>query len=73
METKQRVEFEVVGGMCRLQFDPGYSTGSDDETNPGIGFSLIANGQKLQSHHGVFARSDARRLRDMLDLFLAGL
>lgn len=78
MKTKGQVEFEVAGGMCRLQFAPGMSTGMDPETNPGIGFALIgdspgfkARDGKFYSGMGVFSRSDAQRLRDMLDDFLA--
>jgi hypothetical protein len=77
MEKFERIEFEVIGGMCRLQFDPVISCGPDDDCNPGIGFSLIsdagpayARDGKYYSGMGVFSRSDAARLRDMLDAFL---
>jgi hypothetical protein len=77
-EIKDCVEFEVAGGLCRLQFEPGNSTGRAEDTNPGVGFILVseiaahrARDGKFYSGSGVFGRSDALRLRDALDQFLA--
>jgi hypothetical protein len=76
-EPKGRVEFEVVGGMCRLQFDPAVSCGPDEGCNPGVGFGQISDSEgfrykdgKIHSGMGVFSRADAARLRDMLNEFL---
>lgn len=71
-----RVEFDVAGGMCRLQFDPGHSTGREDNLNPGVGFTFIGDtpsrqhSGKYYNGMGVIRRSDAAKLRDMLDEFL---
>jgi len=72
------VEMEVVGGMCRIKFRTGVSTGpSGSDTSPGVGFDLISDRPALQFgdgkyYHGigVIGRSDAAALRDALELFL---
>jgi hypothetical protein len=73
--SNSNVEFEV-GGLYLLQFEPGCRTGSDPETQPGIGFDLISNfpareyNGKFHCGGGVNRRKDAVRLRDMLSDFL---
>lgn len=72
------VEFAVVGGMCRLKFRPGSSSGRGEDTNPGVSFDFISETSRLlpggdgkfYGGMGVFARSDAKRLADMIYAFL---
>lgn len=73
----EKLGFEVVGGMCRIEFRPGSSCGPDEDCNPGIGFDLISDvpahafgDGKYRAGIGVFSRADATRLRDALDAFL---
>jgi hypothetical protein len=72
------IEMEVAGGLCRIKFRPGVSTGPrDSDTAPGIGFELISeiparrfpNGMYYHGM-GVIGREDATRLRDALEIFL---
>ena len=67
---------DVAGGCCRLRFRSGGSTGGSD-TDPGVSFLLKSD---LPAHPtsdgfywngmGVIGRSDAAKLRDLLDDFL---
>lgn len=73
--VKKIVSMEVVGGLCRVSFTPFMSTGPDgSDTSPGVGFDLVGDYPIVQdgkSHHwGIIGRNDARRLRDMLEIFL---
>lgn len=72
-----KIGFGVVGGMCRIEFQIGYSCGPDEDCNPGIGFELISDvpanprrDGKYYAGMGVFSRADATRLRDALEAFL---
>lgn len=72
------LEIEVVGGLCKLQFRPGSSTGPQgSDTSPGVSFTLVSDHPARQFgdgkfYHGmgVIGRSDATALRDMLEIFL---
>ena len=70
-----QIEVPVAGGMCKLLFRPGCSTGGAD-TNPGVGFDyvsevqLLANKNNFYGGMGVIGRKDAAVLRDMLNEFL---
>ena len=81
MNVKEEVslDMEVVGGLCRLTFIPWMSTGRPgSDTHPGIGFDILSEtpgfkcGEKYTLGTGVINRTDAARLRDMLELFLKG-
>lgn len=71
------VEIEIVGGLARAIFRPGCSTGSADDTRPGVGFDLVVTYIPRQMADGTFylgcgviGRQDAERLRNMLEIFL---
>lgn len=77
MSKENRVEMEVVAGLCRIGFEPGWSTGKEDGANPGIHFDLVSDypgrqhpDGKYWHGMGVIRREDAARLRDMLEIFL---
>lgn len=68
----------VTGGMCVLEFWPGFSCGRDPDTQPGVNFTFVSETSRLVEHNGkfyggmgVFSRSDAKRLADALNAFLA--
>ena len=75
----REVEINVAGGMCRLTFKTGVSTGlSGSDTSPGVGFELLSEvpafpcGENSYTHGtGVIGRSDIVKLRDALDAFLS--
>jgi len=72
----ERIELEVIGGLCRLEFTLGSSTGTDEDTRPGVGFALVSeaapmtHGALYYSGSGVIGRQDCERLRDALEIFL---
>lgn len=77
MSATKDVVIDVVGGMVRLTFSPGYSTGRERDTNPGIGFAYESDAEprrnstgKYCGGKGVIGRKQAADLRDMLDKFL---
>lgn len=71
-DRKGDVTINVPTALCWLQFRPGCSTGTDEQTRPGVGFSLVAY---PDSHgewpSGVIPRDEATKLYDMLGRFLA--
>lgn len=63
--------------MCRLRFTAGMSCGPSQDCHPGIGFDMISEARegipiKGKFYHGtgVFSRSDAKHLADMINEFL---
>ena len=71
------LKMEVVGGLCRISFRAGVSTGpSGSDASPGIGFELVSDHPtreirgKFYHGMGVIGRSDAAALRDMIEVFL---
>lgn len=71
-DRKGDVTINVPTALCWLQFRPGCTTGTDEQTRPGVGFSLVAypdsNGEWPS---GVIPRDEATKLLDMLGRFLA--
>lgn len=74
--NKDKIDIEVIGGMCTIIFSPAVSCGADDDGQPGVGFELCSEVPALEyngkyfSGTGVIGRKDAARLRDMLEIFL---
>lgn len=76
-DNSRDVRIEVAGGLCMLNFSPGYSTGREADLNPGIGFDVVSDvavkpdkDGKYRFGSGVIGRSDAIRLRNMIDEFI---
>lgn len=78
-QEAQKVVIPVVGGLCELAFTPGGSCGTDPDCQPGISFHFLSetgrlyrgNDGRFYGGTGVFGRSHALALRDMIDRFLA--
>lgn len=65
---KDSIKMEVHGGLCDLVFTPGVSTGPEgSDSRDGIGFDLFPTGERLPKHMGVIGRSDAKKLRDLIN------
>lgn len=77
-DPSTEVEFEVVGGMCRLKFKAGMSCGRDPNGKPGFGFDFVSESERLipdgkgkfYGGMGVIKRDDAKRLADLINAFL---
>lgn len=76
----ETVRVPVVGGLCELVFTPGPSCGTDPDCHPGVTFRLVTDRVRAPmpgadgTFHigcGVFSRSHAKALRDMIDRFLS--
>jgi NTP pyrophosphatase (non-canonical NTP hydrolase) len=71
-DRKGDVTINVPTALCWLQFRPACSTGTDEQTRPGVGFSLVAYpGSHGEWPSGVIPRDEATKLHEMLGRFLA--
>ena len=72
-----QVRVNIPTALCFMMFTPSTYTGTDSDTRPGVGFTfepypeLTEAAPFFQQVSGVMTRTDAKRLRDMLDRFLA--
>jgi hypothetical protein len=65
------VTINVPTARCWLQFEPGSSTGTDELTRPGVGFTLVAYPDSSGEWPcGVIPRDEASKLHQMLQTFL---
>ncbi|MBY0254539.1 MAG: hypothetical protein K2X54_24695, partial [Methylobacterium organophilum] len=71
-DRKGDVTINVPTALCWLQFRPDSFTGTEDETRPGVGFTLVAYpGSAGEWPNGVIPRDEAFRLYEMLARFFA--
>lgn len=71
-DRKGDVTINVPTALCWLQFRPDSFTGTEDETRPGVGFTLVAYpGSAGEWPCGVIPRDEAFRLYEMLARFFA--
>jgi hypothetical protein len=65
------VTINVPTAMCWLQFSMESSTGTEDDTRPGVGFALVAYpGSSGEWPVGVVPRSEVAKLHRSLGRFL---
>ncbi|MFC7663675.1 hypothetical protein ACFQWF_14575 [Methylorubrum suomiense] len=71
-DRKSDVTINVPTALCWLQFRPEVTTGTDEDTRPGLGFTLVAYPESRGEWPcGVIPRTEAARLYNMLAEFLA--